>query len=485
MGLRRSRKAGVVALLLGIGAASVHGGAALGQALNAGLGLQPSQSLATPQPSSEPPLPAPEALLADPFGLKKYLASHGVALLLDTTNELSGTITGGGGPPPAGTTTRGGASLDGQVGFETDIDWQRLAGISGFSTHVSLIARYGGKPASTLIGDTLNPSQEVYGAGGNVVAHFVQAYGEETVDGGRLDFTFGRIPLDDDFASSPLYCNFEQNSLCGNPRGFVENFSHSTFPDANWAFRVRVRPLPPYYIQSGIFFSEPGIYNNAYDRSGFKFDGADISGEAFPVEAGWEPTFGRDRLPGHYKVGFVYDDNNHLDDYLSVAGTPFEVTGPPIRPRKGSTTAYALFDQMLVRNNPGPTAGLLALAGYVHNDPETSVRSDQFFAGIEDGSFWQARPYDGINALFSYQKISGLAGKSQAIARNEGLPNFDTLGGASGVENYAMSFELNYAIHVYRGFYFAPDFQYYIHPNAQTNLPDAAFLGFKSHLEIF
>ena len=48
-----------------------------------------------------------------------------------------------------------------------------------------------------------------------------------------------------------------------------------------------------------------------------------------------------------------------------------------------------------------------------------------------------------------------------------------------------MDIELNYQIHVYRGVTFAPDFQYFIRPNAQKNLPDAALFGFKSHIELF
>ena len=486
---RRSRSADVLTVVLGLALGGPGGGGtALAQELNAGQGLQSIQQVPTPPttPSIEPPLPAPEAVFPNLFGTRKYLADHGIAVLLDNTNELLGNLSGGGGPPPSNTTTRGGASLDGQVGFESDIDWQRLAGITGFSTHVTLIARYGGKPASTMIGDDLlNSSQGIYGAGGNVVAHLVQAFGEETLAGGRVDVAAGRIPLLDDFASSPLYCNFSLGTLCGNPVAVFENFAHSSYPDSNWAIRVRVRPLPAYYIQGGIFFSEPGIYSDTYDRSGFRFDGADISGEAFPVEIGWEPRFGRQLLPGHYKIGFIYDNNKHLDDYDDIAGTPFEETGLPIKQRNGSTTAYILLDQMLVRNNPGPTAGLLALAGYVHNDPETSIRSDQFFAGLEDGSFWQYRPYDGINALLSYTRVSGLARQSQRIATDELLPNYETLDGASGIQTHAINFELNYAIHVARGIYFAPDFQYFIHPNAQANLPDAAFFGFKSHVEFF
>ncbi len=482
---------GLLACMAGFAvAAGDCGRPALSQTLNSGQGLQSSQQVATPlpavAPNNEPPLPAPEALFPGLFGLRRTLNDHGIAVLLDNINELAGTISGGGGPAPYGTQTTGGAALAGQVGFETDIDWQRLAGLTGFSTHTVIVGRYGGKPASALIGDSgLNPTQDVYGAGGNVVAHLVQAFGEETLAGGRFDVTFGRIPLDDDFASSPLYCNFESNSLCGNPKGFTDNFAHSSYPDANWAFRVRIRPLAEYYIQSGIFFSETGLYGNKYDRSGFKLDSTDISGEAFPVEIGWEPSFGPQHLPGHYKAGFVYDNNHHTDNYFDIAGSAYERTGLPARMPTGSTTAYVLADQMLVRNNPGPTAGLVLLAGYVHNDPETSLRTDQFFLGLEDGSFWKARPFDGINALFSYQRISGLVGKSQAIAQEEGLPNYDFVGGASGIQTYSINFELNYAIHVYRGCYLAPDFQYFIRPNAQAILPDAAFLGFKSHVEFF
>ncbi len=45
--------------------------------------------------------------------------------------------------------------------------------------------------------------------------------------------------------------------------------------------------------------------------------------------------------------------------------------------------------------------------------------------------------------------------------------------------------ELNYQIHVFRGVTFAPDFQYFIRPNGQANLPDAALIGFKTHIQLF
>ncbi len=457
-------------------------------------GLGSSQAVNTPLPpkpaSSEPPLPDfAQSLLPDLFGLRPFLTDHGIAVIFDTVDEFSGNITGGGGPIPKGTgKTEGGASLDGQYGFETDVNWEKLAGITGFSTHTIVVGRYGGAPASNLIGDNLNPSQEIYGAGGNVVVHLVEAFGEETLAGGKFDVTFGRIPLDNYYMASPLYCAFENNSLCGNPKGLTDNISHSSYPDANWAFNVTIRPLPDYYVQSGIFFTNSNIYNYAENyRTGFNFDTSYISGEAFPVEIGWEPSFGPQHMPGHYKLGFIYDNNPHPDNYFDINGAPFALTGLPPRTDHGSTSAYALFDQMILRNGPGGGDGVVVLGGYDHNDPTSNaaIYTDQIFVGVQDLDFWKARPLDQINALINYQRISGYAGKTQAIDIEEGLPVAEYYNGASGIQTWTMDFELNYAIHVFRGFTFAPDFQYYIRPNAQDNLPDAAFLGFKTHLVFF
>ena len=480
----------VTAALFGIAAAASVSPAGA-QTLNSGQGASSSQQVANPRPapSSEPPLPAPEALFPDMFGARSWLSDHGIAVLLDTIGEFAGNISGGGGPAPVGAriSTGGGSSFDGQVGFETDINWEKLAGIRGFSTNTIIIARYGGLPASYLVGDTLNPSSEVYGAGGNVVAHLVQAFGQETLLGGGLSIRAGRIPLDDFFDASPLFCAYEGNALCGNPKNFAGyNYSHVTYPDANWAVHMLFAPSPHYYLQTGIFFSQTNVYNYGEGfRSGFNFDTSYISGEAFPLEIGWIPSFGPQKLPGHYKLGFVYDNNPHPDEYFSTNGAPYEANGLSPRTQHGATSAYFQVDQMLVRNGVGPNSGLIVLAGYSHNDPETSVGEDQYYVGTQDADFWHARPFDQINTLLTYQNISGLAGKSQALALEEGLPPPLTVNGASGIQTWAMTFEANYAIHVYRGFTFAPDFQYYIRPNAQANLPDAAFLGFKTHLEFF
>ncbi len=451
--------------------------------------LGPSTRVATPLPangapinvvSSVPPLPAPEALFPGLFGYGTFLRDHGVAVLLDNVDEFDGIVKG----------ENKGSTNAGQYGLETDIDWERLAGLTGFSTHTVMVGRYG-IPASRMFGDNLDPSQEIYGAGGNVAIHLVYAYGEETVANGRADLAFGRMPVLNDFASSPLYCNFQNNAFCGNPKASSDNGAVSSYPDANWAFRLRVRPTQATYIQSGIFFTEDNIYNatGGY-RSGFRFNAAHISGETFPVQAGYEPSFGPDQLPGHYSIGFIYDTNKHNDDYYDANGNSFVVSGLAPRIRHGQTAEYVLVDQMLLRHGSGATNGLIGFGTFYHNDDNTSTRTSQGEVGLIDHGFWKARPGDGFGLAFSYLEVSDALSHTEAVQQELGLPITGT-GGTfyddtrPGVQSHTYNFEANYQIHVYRGVTFAPDFQYFIRPNAQANLPSAAVIGFKSHIELF
>jgi porin len=456
-------------LLLAAGAMlGLAAGPAFAQTLDTGSGLVASQKLSgTPSPAyGAPPLPAPEALVPQ---LNEYLHQYGTAILLDNVDEFAGALSG----------AHTGSANAGQYGLEWDQDWDILAGIHGLQTHAIAVGRYG-IPTSPMFGDQLNPSQEIYGAGGNVAIHLVFFYAEETMAHGHVAIAAGRFPSQNDFDSNPLNCNFMNNSLCGNAKAVGDNVANSSYPDANWAFRVRVRPIAPLYIQSGIFFTENNIYNATNGmRSGFHIDASHINGEYFPVEIGYEPKIGPDQMPGHYKLGFGYDTQNH---------NTWEPTGSPVVSRRGGSQAWAQFDQMLMRNGPGATDGIIVTGDYVHNDPRFSTRANQYVLAGIDRDFWKARPFDTIGMLFSYTEVSGQLGKVQGLEEEFGLPltgGFSNFAGAQGIQTHTMNFELNYQIHVFRGITFAPDFQYFIRPNGEGNLPNAALLGFKSHIELF
>jgi porin len=430
-------------------------------ALAAGPQIQINLPLDPEVPAYIPP--QVEHLLGDLGGVRTDLENHGIYLRVNATAEFAGNVSGG---------VKQGATSANQVAFSADIDWQRLAGVTGLSTHVILVNRSGAND-SHLFGDNVSPVQEIYGAGGNVAVHLVSAYAEETMFEGRLDIALGWMNVENDFASSPLYCNYMNNALCGDPKALPGgDIGHSAFPDAVWAGRVRVRPTADTYIVTGVYEVNQDLYSNA-DRSGFQFGVPRDSGVYVPVQIGYEPKLGSDRLPGHYAVGFGYD-SSRFKNFSSALPGGFASS------RSGNTQFWLLADQMLVRNGNGDQDGVIALAGFIHNNADNSPYAQQYFAGLLDRGFWRARPQDTVGLLFTYIEMSGALGRVQAVESELGIPISNA---ATGVQTHEMILEANYNIHVYRGLNFQPDFQYVMRPNAQSNIRNAVVLGFKANVE--
>jgi porin len=426
-----------------------------------------SVAVSVPRMDAQPGMaPTNEHLFGDWGGLRTKLEDMGIYLSLDALTEFAGNVSGG---------TKQGSTFAGQEALGLDIDWQRLAGVSGFSTHMIIVNRWGGND-SNLFGDHLLPVQEIYGAGGDVAMHLVSAYAQLKLLGGRIDLAAGRMNVENDFASSPLYCNFMNNVLCGDPKALPGgDIGHSAYPDGVWGGRVRVRPTPETSVTVGVYEVSQGLYGNDW-RTGWEFDGAQDSGVYIPLEVAYEPRLGDAKLPGHYKIGFGYDSSNTFTDFSSALTTTPGAKAPT---HTGNTQVWVLVDQMLVRQGPGDQDGIIALAGFVHNNPINSVYADQYFIGAVDRGFWAARPQDAISVLFTYNTVSGQLGKVQAQEQELGLPFSNN---ATGVQTHEMLLEANYNIHVFRGVSFQPDFQYVIRPNAQSNIRNAAVFGFRGHV---
>ena len=424
----------------------------------------PATPAQLPVPFYNPPV-VPH-LFGDWAGLRPALENRGIYFQADATAEFAGNISGG---------TKQGATSANQVGLESDIDWQRLAGLTGFSTHVIVVNRSGGN-LSRLFGDNVSPVQEIYGAGGNVVAHLVSAYAERTSYAGGLDVAAGWMNVENDFASSPLYCNFTNNALCGDPKALPGgDIGHSAFPDAVWGGRIRVRPKPDTYLEAGVYEANQNLYGN-FDRSGTDFFTGRISGAYVPVQLGYTPQLGGNELPGHYVIGFGYDTSR----FASFSSALPVSAGVPATSGVGNAQFWLLLDQMLVRNGSGDQDGLIALAGYIHNNHDNSTYATQYFAAVVDNGFWRARPLDTISLLFTYIGMSGTLAAVQGEQQALGLPLSNS---ATAPQSHEMILEADYNIHVYRGVDFRPNFQYVINPNAQANIKNAAVLGCKFHVE--
>jgi porin len=450
---------------LALVAALLASEAARAQTANSGAGIGASQTLSRPTP---PPLPSDsfpqvEHLFGDWGGIRTDLGKLGIDVLFGYTSESAGNVSGG---------KQRDLGYADQRALEVDIDWQKLAGITGFASHFLVVDRAGSN-ASEGFGDNLLPAQEIFGAGGNVLVHLVYIYGEETLLHGALDISAGYFPVGTNFAASPLNCNFMQNVLCGNPKELSGgDLGFSAWPDATLGGQVRVKPTPSTYIQVGLFGRDPFLYSNPQDRTGFNIDVSQYDGVEVPVEIAWEPSFGPAHLVGHYKLGVGYD-SAPVEKFLS------EVPGQQPSDARNAVQFWALADQMLVRHGKGDTAGLIGLAGYIHSDPDTNVYHNEAFVGMVDQGFWPARPEDTVGLLFAWVAVSGQLTQAEQEEQEFGLPFSND---ATGVQRNEEVLEANYDIHVYRGVNLMPDFQYVIHPNAQTSLGNAIVLGLKANV---
>lgn len=411
--------------------------------------------------------PGSEHLFGDWGGLRPKLDDRGIDLQLDYTTETAWNVSGG---------RRHGADYAHQIGLAANIDWEKLAGLSGLSTHTVFVNRAGRNASADYIGDPVIQAQEIYGAGFDMGVKLVSFYAEQSLWAGRVDLAAGRLAVGSDFAASPQYCNFMTLTICGHPRALTSNQGFTDWPTASWGGRIRVRPTADTYIMAGIYESKPFPPGG---RTGWNWSTHGQTGQTFPMEVAWEPVFGAARLPGHYKLGLAYDNSEFPDHYVDAAGRPFLTSGAAPRLHNGRTSLWATADQMLVRNGPGRNDGLVGLAAYAHNSPDTSLFEHFVWIGVLDRGFWRARPNDQFGLAVTYYKLSHSLTRREELQQDLDLPFTD---GEYGVQSDALVLEANYNISVYRGIQLQPEIEYFVRPGGQHAVSNSLVLGLKTHV---
>ncbi len=405
--------------------------------------------------------PADQHILGDWGGLRSDLHDDGVDLTFDYTGQVGANVAGG---------KRTGVDYAQQLQFKADVDWGVLAGAKGFSTHVIAVNRAGRNLGTDYVGDNPFQPQSVYGGAGNVLIHLVEAYGEEKLADGRVDIAAGRLPVGEDFATSPLYCDFLNTAVCGYPHSLPAKVGFTAFPNSTWGARVRIAPVAHLYIQGGAYQVRPQFGG----RAGFDWGWSGTTGTYFPLEVGYEPVLGAAELPGHYKLGFAHDTSDYPDVLRDASGLPFVLTGAPPAQHGGRNSAYLLADQMVHRSGKGPTDGLILLGGYVRSDRDTSQFSRFAFLGAIAPSPLAGRPHDNIGAVMAWAKISDPLTETQALQAAAGLPLAND---AVGVQSRETIAEARYEIALGKGLTLTPDIQYIIRPGAARTYPNATVVG--------
>lgn len=431
----------------------------------------PLFALDTPTSYANTPFTPPVENMVNPWGrLVKRLNKKGIGIVVDYTSESAIALNAGHG---------GDAGYAHQIGVELDLDWERLIGWKGFKTHAVFVNRAGHNLASDMGERSLNGFQEIYGGGGNVGVHLVYVYGTQDLYKNRVQIALGKMPVNIDFANSPLFCTFMNKSNCGIPKSLTRGAAgYATYPGSTWGTRVRYWPLHGVYAQAGLYGVNPYLNTNRYDRTGFRMDTKLYTGIYIPVEIGLIPSFGKNNLVGHYKFGVAYDSSNYRDVYYDTSLQPAARTGMPYRWTNGKTQIWLQADQMLIRNGNGPLHGLYAIAGFTKSQGNNSPYTYQVYAGFVDRGVIPSRPQDTMGVEWSETFASPQLVTSQWIRYRQGL---SLPGNADYPQSHIMTFEATYNIHVFRGLSIQPDYQHIWRTNLQKNKPEVDALGLKIH----
>lgn len=407
--------------------------------------------------------PGSELLLAD---VNKYLNKHGLNMGFDWVTETAGVVRGG---------RKKGVDYTQQFALTFDMDWEKIAGIKGFSTHANFLHRSGRNASADYLGDSQIQAQEVYGGGYSRFIRMYDLYFEEHLFNDRFEIKGGRVSTGDDFSHSPMNCQFMVLATCGHPRSVQSQQGFSDWPGSVWGGRILVRPTKESYFQIGGYQSIPWPQGG---RTGWDWGNGKSTGAYIPWEFGYAPEFGKDHLNGHIKIGGGFDTSKFATWSGKATGTG----------KKDYRTQFWLqIDQMVYRNDSTTDHGLYVLANWGHDSPTTSTYKDFYNFGILDRGFWKKRPTDQFGLMMTYYTVPRGLSRAQQYQINHGQDmvhgQFSILNGAPGVQSNAMIFEANYGFVPYRGIMVQPVFEYFHHIAATRKAyNDGAILGLKTHV---
>lgn len=428
----------------------------------------PDQDTALNNPEADPDIdPSGELLLG---GVNKYLDKYGIQLGLSWLTETAGVIHGG---------KKKGADYAHQVAFSIDMDWEKIIGWKGFSTHVMILNLAGRNASTDYVGDSQIQAQEIYGGGYARFFHMNYVYGLQKLWDDKVEIRFGRDSVGNNFALSPFSCQFMLIATCGQPRSVQSQQGFSPWPGTVWGAKILYNVTSNAYVQVGAYESSPWGTGKG-GPAGFNWGVKAATGAFVPVEVGYTSNFGKSHLNGYIHVGAGLDTSR----FQTWSG---QATGSG---KKDNRAQYwVMMGQMIHRNDQIKDHGLYVIANWGHDSPTTSSFKDLYNIGVIDKGFWHARPYDQFGLMMTYYTVPRGLSRAQEYQINNGMASGSNgifsglLNGAPGVQSNSLLFEANYGITVYRGVMIMPVFEYFHNVAAtKSTYTDAAVLGFRTNV---
>ena len=262
------------------------------------------------------------------------LSRDGLALTLTYTGEAATNVTGG---------LQRDAAYAGQIFAGADLDLDRIAGMAGATLHIAATNRHGKSLSAIAIGNN-SSVQEIYGTQNT---HLALLTWQQKLFDGRFEFEVGRTVSNVAFTTSPLYCAFQTNAVCGNPVFVYFAGNSSGFPASRWGAHATARVSHRLSLHVGAYEVNPD--RGARGDHGLDFGTGHATGVYVPFEIGYETGAQQGALQGHYQLGGWFDRSRYDDPLLDGDGGIAVETGGISARRFGRTGAYVRFDQMVWR----------------------------------------------------------------------------------------------------------------------------------------
>ncbi|MGL4858382.1 MAG: carbohydrate porin, partial [Enterobacteriaceae bacterium] len=271
-----------------------------------------------------------------------------------------------------------------QWAFGMNLDLQKLLNWQDAEFQMTVTDR-NGRDLSSQIGDPrsgmLSSVQEVYGRG--QTWRLTQFWLRQGLFDHILDIKAGRVTTGEDFDS--MDSKFQNLAFGGGQVGNWRGDHWFNWPVSQWGGRVRLNFTPESYFQVGWYQQNP----NNYERgNGFRLDFHPTKGNLVPIEFGWQPKWGPDKLPGNYRIGYYYSSAND-NKYGSWSPDGYHDTDSVYG-------GYLLLQQQLTSMGGSADRGIgVTLQGQVNDRQTAKIDNYQSISLTWKGPF-DARPQDEI-----------------------------------------------------------------------------------------
>jgi len=406
-----------------------------------------------------------EWMFGDWGGYRTQLQNDGIKFDVNYTMESAANLGGG---ADTNTTMR----YSDQWSFGTNFDLEKLLDWQDAEFQMTITNR-DGQNLSEQVADKrtgmLSSVQEVYGRG--QTWRLTQFWLRKGLFNDVVDLKAGRVTVGEDFDNfdGNLFQNLALGSgQAGNWRGD----RWFNWPVSQWGGRIKLNITPEVFFQVG-FYNQ----NRAnYDRGdGFRLDTSNSEGNLVPVELGWKPTLGAQKLPGNYRIGYYYSSANG-DVYGSWRNGAYQ-------DQDHAYGGYLLLQQQLTAQDGDVNRGLGVRVQAVMNDHKTSKTDNyQSIAFTWKGPF-NARPDDeiGVGAARIHVNSDYTRSLRQQNQAN-GESSFDSPTYLPIQDGSEYNYEVYYNAKVTNWMSLRPNLQYVVAPGAVSEVKDAFIGGISANI---